>query len=154
MSDGPYLFDVGLVALAHAGTPVSDRALSYVRDAISGEIDAIVPYPALIGAHHILTSVYGFSNDDASALMRRFTDARRIHWVGDVGEQLAREGFDIAAEENIDGWDGYYAAVARAEGAATILTIDDDFDDLDGIDAEVVLSPSEFATLDDYVSSL
>jgi hypothetical protein len=28
MSDGPYLFDVGVVALAHAGTPVSESALT------------------------------------------------------------------------------------------------------------------------------
>lgn len=36
MSDGPYLFDVGVTALAHAGTPVSEGALSYVRKAITG----------------------------------------------------------------------------------------------------------------------
>lgn len=43
MSEGPYLFDVGVVALAHAGTPVSETALSYVTDAIKGTIDAVVP---------------------------------------------------------------------------------------------------------------
>lgn len=61
MSDagGPYLFDVGVIALAHTDTPVRDAALSYVRDAINGEIDAVVPYPALLGAHAVLTTYYG-----------------------------------------------------------------------------------------------
>ena len=30
-ADGPYLFDVGVIALAHSTAPVRDSALSYVR---------------------------------------------------------------------------------------------------------------------------
>jgi predicted nucleic acid-binding protein len=151
MSDGPYLFDVGVTALAHAGTPVSDGALSYVQKAIAGEIDAIVPYASLIGAHHILSSVYGFSNGEASALMQRFMDAKRVHWDEELPEETVRSGFERASKSNIDGWDGYYAQVAIEEGAQTILTIDDDFDELDGISAEVVLSSEEFDALNEYL---
>jgi hypothetical protein len=43
---GPYLFDVGVIALAHTAAPVRDAALSYVRNAIAGDIDVVVPYPA------------------------------------------------------------------------------------------------------------
>ena len=67
MSDGPYLFDVGVTALAHARTPVSGTALEYVRRAIRGEITAIVPHASLVGAHHVLTGVYGFAGGDAAA---------------------------------------------------------------------------------------
>ena len=151
MSEGPYLFDVGVTALAHAGTPVSDRALSYVRSAIDGEIDAIVPYASLVGAHHVLTNVYGFSSEDASALMDRFMDARRVHWHDAMLEETVRSGFDRAGAANVDGWDGFYAQVAAEEGAETILTIDDDFDRLADVSAEVVLSGEEFATLNDYL---
>jgi len=151
MSDGPYLFDVGVTALAHAGTPVSETALSYVRQAIAGEIDAIVPYASLIGAHHVLTAVYGFSNEDATALMDRFMDATRVHWYENMPEATVRDGFELAGNVNIDGWDGYYAQVAREEGAATILTIDDDFHRLDDVDATVILSRDEFATLNEYL---
>ena len=35
--EGPYLFDVGVIALAHTDAPVRDAALSYVRRAIAGE---------------------------------------------------------------------------------------------------------------------
>lgn len=151
MSDGPYLFDVGVTALAHAGTPVSDTALSYVRSAISGEIDAIVPYTSLVGAHHVLTSVYGFSNEEASGLMQRFMDANRVHWYDGMDESTVRGGFGCASEANVEGWDGYYAQVAREEGAETILTIDDDFRRIDGVSTEVILSPAEFSELDDYL---
>lgn len=151
MSEGPYLFDVGVTALAHAGTPVSDAALSYVRRAIEGEIDAVVPYPSLVGAHHILTSVYGFSNEDASALMTRFMDARRIYWCEEMPEATVRAGFERAGAANVDGRDGYYAQVAAEEGAETILTIDDDFDRLEDVSAEVILSADEFATLNDHL---
>lgn len=149
--DGPYLFDVGVTVLAHAGTPVSDVALSYVKQAISGEIDAVIPYTSLIGAQHVLASVYGFTNEEASALMQRFMDAKRIHWYTDLAEATVRTGIQRAGEANIDGWDGYYAQVAAEEGVETILTIDDDFERLDEVTAEVILSPDEFATLNNYL---
>lgn len=151
MSDGPYLFDVGVTALAHAGTPVSDRALSYVRRAIDGEIDAVVPYASLVGAHHILTTVYGFSSEDASALMGRFMDAKRIHWYEKMPEGTVRSGFERAGAVNVNGWDGFYAQVAGEEGAETILTIDDDFDRFEDVSADVILTTDEFATLNGYL---
>jgi predicted nucleic acid-binding protein len=150
MSDGPYLFDVGVVALAHAGTPVSEPALAHVRDAISGEIDAVVPYAALVGAHHVLTSFYGFSNERASRLMTNLMDATRIHWYDGLSERVVRSGFDIARELNVDGWDGYYAQVALEEGVETILTLDDDLERVDGVETEVILTPTEFERLDEF----
>jgi len=151
MAEGPYLFDVGVTALAHAGTPVSETPLSYVREAIQGSIDAVVPYASLVGAHHVLSSVYGFSNDEAARLMQRFMDAKRVHWYAGTPEGVIRNGFERSASLNIDGWDGYYAQVAIEEGVETILTLDDDFDQIDGVTAEVVLSSEEFATLNDYL---
>lgn len=151
MSSGPYLFDVGVTALAHAGTPVSEKPLSYVERAIRGEIDAVVPYASLVGAHHVLASVYGFSNEEASALMRRFMDATRIHWYDDIGEETVRGGFDYAGRLNIDAWDGYYSQAAIEEGVETILTLDDDLARLEGIATEVVLSPDEFHELNEFL---
>lgn len=151
MSDGPYLFDVGVTALAHAGTPVSETPLSYVRRAIAGEIDAVVPYPSLVGAHHVLTSVYGFSNEDASGLMQRFMDANRVHWHDEMREETVRSGFECAGDANVEGWDGYYARVAIEEGVETILTLDDDFRRVDGVSTEVVLSADEFKRLNEYL---
>ena len=148
---GPDLFDVGVIALAHAETPVSESALSYVRDAITGEIDAIVPHPALFGAHIVLTNYYQFSNAAASALMENFLEAKRIHWYERLPENVVREGFVLARELNIDGWDGYYAGVAIDEGARTIVTLDDDFARIEGVSTEVVLSAEEFATLNEFL---
>lgn len=154
MSDGPYLFDVSLVALAHAGTPVSDPALDYVRRAVAGDVDAVVPHPVLVGAHHTLRNVYHFSNAEASRLLAGFRDASRIHWHGSFPEDLLRDGFDLAGAENVDGWDGYYGAVARSEGVETILTLDDDFERIDGVACEVILDSSQFETLNEYVERL
>ena len=151
MSDGAYLFDVGVTALAHAGTPVSDTALSYVRRAIDGEIDAIVPYASIVGAHHVLSSYYGFSNRRASRLMANLMDAKRIDWYDEMHDGVVRSGFSLAGEENVEGWDGFYAQVARTEGVETILTLDDDFEHIDGVTAKVVLTPDEFVTLNEYL---
>lgn len=118
---------------------------------IVGDIGAIVPYASVIGAHTALRSYYGVSNAPASTLMENFMDATRIHWYDSMSEVLLREGFSLASDLNIGGWDGYYAQVAIAEGVETILTIDDDFETLSGVNATVVLSPEEFATLDDYL---
>ncbi len=155
MSDagGPYLFDVGVVALAHTTAPVRDVALSYVREAIAGEIDAVVPYPALFGAHAVLTTYYGYSNADASRLLQNFLDAKRIHWYDRMPEDVVRGGFSQASEVNVDGWDGYYAQVAIDEGVKTMLTIDDDFERFDAFDTEVILSPEEFAELNRFLEN-
>ena len=151
MSDGPYLFDVGVTALAHTDAPVRENALSYLRRAISGEIDAVVPYASVVGAHNALTSYYGLSNERASLLMENFMEAKRIHWYDGMSEGLVRDGLTLAAETNIDGWDGYYARVAIEEGVETVLTIDDDFETVEGIEANVILSSEEFAALNAYL---
>jgi predicted nucleic acid-binding protein len=150
-TDGPYLFDVGVIALAHSTAPVRDAALSYVRDAIAGNIDAIVPYPALIGAHTVLTAYYGHSNADASRLLQNFMDAKRIHWYDEMTRDVVRGGFSQASETNVDGWDGYYAQVAIDEGANTVLTIDDDFERFEAFDTEVILSPDDFSELNSFL---
>ncbi|WP_254831429.1 type II toxin-antitoxin system VapC family toxin [Haloglomus salinum] len=153
MSDagGPYLFDVGVIALAHTEAPVREAALSYVRDAITGDIEAVVPYPALIGAHTVLTTYYGRSNADASRLLQNFMDAKRVHWYDGMPDGVVRGGFSRAGDANVDGWDGYYAQVAISEGVNTVLTIDDDFERFDAFDTEVILTAEEFATLNDFL---
>jgi predicted nucleic acid-binding protein len=155
MSDasGPYLFDVGVIALAHSDAPVRDAALSYVKDAIGGEIDAVVPYPALFGAHAVLTTYYGCSNEAASRLLQNFMDAKRIHWYDRMPEQLVDDGFEQARTVNVDGWDGYYALVAIEEGVNTILTIDDDFERFDAFTTELILSPDDFRQLDAFLGN-
>lgn len=155
MSDagGPYLFDVGVIALAHTEAPVRETALSYVRDAITGEIEAVVPYPALLGAHTVLTTYYGRSNADASRLLQNFMDAKRIHWYGRMSEDIVRGGFSRAGDANVDGWDGYYAQIASSEGVNTVLTLDDDFERFDAFDTEVILSPDEFDELNRYLGT-
>lgn len=155
MSDasGPYLFDVGVIALAHTDAPVRDAALSYVRDAIAGTIDAVVPYPALVGAHTVLTTYYGRSNGEASKLLQNFMDAKRIHWYDGMAEDVVRGGFSRAQNANVGGWDGYYVQVAIDEGVRTVLTLDDDFERFDAFDTEVVLSPDEFRELNRFLGS-
>jgi len=153
MSDagGPYLFDVGVIALAHTEAPVREAALSYVRDAITGDIEAVVPYPALIGAHTVLTTYYGRSNADASRLLQNFMDAKRVHWYDKMPDGVVRGGFSRAGDANVDGWDGYHAQVAISEGVNTVLTIDDDFERFDAFDTEVILTAEEFAKLNDFL---
>jgi len=155
MSDagGPYLLDVGVVALAHSTAPVRDSALTIIRDAIAGEIDAVVPYPALFGAHHVLTGAFGCSNSVASRRLQNLMDAKRIHWYDRMPEDVVRGGLSQSSETNVDGWDGYYAQVAIDEGIHTVLTIDDDFERFDAFDTEVILSPDEFAELNRFLGS-
>jgi len=152
-SDGPYLFDVGVIALAHTDAPVRDAALSYVRDAITGEIDAVVPYPALFGAHTVLTTYYGYSNTDASRLLQNFMDAKRIQWYDGMTKTVVRNGLSQASELNIGGWDGYYTQVAIEEGVNTVLTIDDDFERCDMFDTEIILSPDEYTELNSFLGN-
>lgn len=154
MIDEPVLFDVGIIALSHAETPVSDRALEYVKRAVQGDLDAVVPYTAVIGTHHVLRNVYRFPRDRATRMLTNFLDAKRIYWYGKLKGSDARSALSIAGEHNIDSWNGYYARVARETGATTILTLDDDFERVDGLTSKVVLSDDEFEELNDYIVSL
>lgn len=148
---GPYLFDVGVIALAHTDAPVRDAALSYVRAAITGEIEAVVPYPAVFGAHSVLTTYYGRSNADASRLLENFLNAKRVRWCDTCSEATVRAALSRAGEANVGGWDGYYAEVAVDEGVETVLTLDDDFKRFDAFDTELILSTDEFRELDRYL---
>ncbi|MGQ4554901.1 hypothetical protein [Halobellus sp. GM3] len=150
--NGPYLFDVGVIALAHTDAPVRDAALEYVRAGIVGEIDAVVPYPAVIGAHNVLTTYYGRSNEEASRLLQNFLDANRIHWHDEITRTVVRDAFSRASDANVEGWDSYYAEVAIDEGVSTVLTIDDDVERFDAFDTETVLSPDQFRELNQYLS--
>lgn len=150
---GPYLFDVGMIALAHSRAPVRDAALSYVQDAVTGEINAVVPYPAVIGAHNILTTYYGQSNAGAAQVLQNFMEAKRIHWSSKMSENILRGGFSQASKANVGGWDGYYAQVAVDEEVNTVLTIDDDFERFDGFATEIILSPDEFRELNQFLGS-
>ena len=149
----PYLFDVGVIALAHTEAPGRDGALSYVRDAITGEIDAIVPYPALFGAHTVLTTYYDRSNEEVSRLLGNFMDSKRIHWYDEMPESVVRGGVSRAGEANVDGWDGYYAEVAIEEGVNTLLTIDYDFERFDAFETEIILSPEQFRELNRFLEN-
>ena len=155
MSDAgsPYLFDVGVIALAHTEAPVRDAALSYVRDAIAGDIDAVVPYPALFGAYTVLTTYYGRSHADASRLLQNFMNAKRIQWYDGMPEDVVRGGFSQASDANVSGWDGYYAQVAVDEGVNTVVTIDDDFERFDAFDTEIILSSDEFSELNKFLGN-
>ncbi|WP_137285533.1 type II toxin-antitoxin system VapC family toxin [Halorussus salinisoli] len=152
-ADGPYLFDVGVIALAHTNAPVRDTALSYVRDAIAGDIEAVVPYPAVFGAHTVLTTYYGRSNAEASRLLQNFLDAKRIHWYDEIAEDVVRSGLSRSSATNVGGWDGYYAQVAIEEGVNTVLTIDDDFDRFEAFDTEIILSRDEFRELNTFLEN-
>lgn len=148
---GTYLFDVGVVALAHADTPVSGRALSYLRDAIRGDIDAIVPYPVVFGAHVVLTNYYGFSTGAVTEMMLNFMDSERIHWQEDMSEAVVRSALGRASALHIDAWDGYYGDVALTAEVTTVLTLDETLDSVAGVSTEVILSPAEFAILNDFL---
>lgn len=149
-SDGPVLFDVGVVALAHSDTPMRETSLGYVRDAIRGDIDAVVPYQAVYGAHHILNYDYGFSNAEATRVLTNFLDARQIHWYAGPNGPDTRNGLALSGEHNIEGWDGYYAHVALTTGATTVITLDDDFERIDGLSVEIPLTEDEYKRFHEY----
>ena len=150
-SDGPYLLDAGVVALAHTDAPVRNAVLDRLKAGIAGEIEAVVPYPAVIGAHHVLTAYYGRSNGAASRLLRNFPDAGRTHWYDGVPRGVVRDGLSLAGDADVGGWDGCYAAVATAEDVNTVATIDDDFERFDAFDTEVILSPEQYRELNAYL---
>ncbi|WP_129115018.1 hypothetical protein [Halegenticoccus tardaugens] len=72
-----------------------------------------------------------------------------IYWYDAIDERTVSDGFELSGGANVDG--GYYARVAVEEGVETILTIDDDFDRIDGVNAEVVLDPEELRRPNEYL---
>jgi predicted nucleic acid-binding protein len=150
------VLDVGVVALAHTNpeTPGQENALDHVRRAIRGERETVVPYSSVLGAHHVLRDVYRMPRAEASHRLSGFVGAERPQWYGGITERDSMEALSIAGEHNIDAWDGYYAHVARKTGAGTVLTLDDDFERVDGFSTEVILSPTEFAELSEYIDEI
>ena len=110
-----------------------------------------MPYPALFGAHTVLTTYYGRSNAAASRLLQNFMDTKRIYWYDGTPEEIVRGGLSWASETNVGGWVGYYAQVVIDKGVNTVLTIDNDFERIDAFDTEVILSPDEFSELNRFL---
>ena len=150
--EDPVLFDVGAVALAHSGTPMSGTALKYVRDAVHGDLDAVVPYQALFGAHHILNRDYHFSREDATYVLTNFLGSRQVSWYAGPNGSDTQHGLHIAGGHNIEGWDGFYAHVARSTDATTLVTLDDDFERVNDLSIEIPLTDDEGEQLDEYLA--
>jgi predicted nucleic acid-binding protein len=150
--DDPVLFDVGVVALAHSGTPMSDTALELVRDAVHGDLDAVVPYQALFGAHHILNRDYHFTREDATHVLTNFLAAGQVHWYAGPNGSDTQHSLDIAGKRNIEGWDGFYAHVAQSTDATTVVTLDDDFERIQDLSIEVPLTDDEREELHEYLA--
>jgi predicted nucleic acid-binding protein len=150
--EDPVLFDVGAVALAHSGTPMSGTALEYVRDAVHGDLDAVVPYQALFGAHHILNRDYHFPREDATYVLTNFLGARQVHWYAGPKGSDTQHGLDIAGGHNIEGWDGFYTHVARSTDATTLVTLDDDFERVNDLSIEIPLTDDEREQLHEYLA--
>lgn len=154
MSD--VLLDVGVVALAHTKpeTPGHEVALDHIRRAIRGERATVIPYPAVVGAHHVLRDIYRMPRAEASHRLIGLIGAKQPQWYEAITETDIDGALTIVGEHNIDAWDGYYAHIARETDAKTVLTLDDDFERVDGLTAEVVLSSDEFTELSDYIDSI
>jgi predicted nucleic acid-binding protein len=150
------VLDVGVTALAHAApaTPGHESALEHVRRAIRGERETVVPYPAVVGAHHVLRDVYRMPRAEASDRLAGFVAAERPHWYDTATEADIEAALSIAGTHNIDAWDGYYAHVARNTGASTVITLDDDFERVGELSADIVLSSAEFADLSAYIDGI
>ena len=132
---------------------MSGTALGYVRDAVYGDLDAVVPYQALFGAHHVLNRDYGLSRAEATRVLENFLGARHVHWYAGPNGSDTKRGLDLAGEHNIEGWDGYYAHVARTTGATTVITLDDDFERVEGLSVEIPLTETEREQLHKYLLS-
>jgi predicted nucleic acid-binding protein len=148
-----YVFDVGVIALSHADTPVSEPAFEYIKDAIRGDIIGIIPNTALLGAHHVLRNNYHIKRDVAADLLRNLQTATAINWYESVSSDSVTTALREAGRENIEAWDTYYAKVTEETGADKILTLDDDFDRV-GVDFEVVLNEEEFEILLEFMENL
>ena len=154
MSSPKYVFDVSAIALSHAGTPVSDPALRYLKSAIRGEVIGILPSSAVIGAHHILRKAYHIRRDVASDILGNLQTARQLEWYESISSQLLNASLETTAETNINAWDGYYSQIVRETNADKILTLDDDFERVGGVDYEVLLTESEFTQLDEFIENI
>ena len=72
------LFEVRAIALSHSNAPVNDTALVYARQAVHGDLDAVVPYAAVYDAHHILCNGYSFAVNEATHVLTNLLDALEI----------------------------------------------------------------------------
>jgi predicted nucleic acid-binding protein len=145
---GDYLFDTGVIVLAIADTDVSDGPYEYLRAAVYGEIDVVIPTPVLIGAYHILVNDYDFDKQNAEYAISNILERDCIEWWTGPNKDTVEEGLKTSVQLNIEGWDGYYAHIAEVSGISTIVGIDDDLDRIDGIEFEHPMSQEEKAQAD------
>jgi hypothetical protein len=69
---------VGIVALTHSAVPVRDEALGWIRNGISGGIDLSITTSAVVGADHILRTVYEMGQQAVSERLENLLSASSI----------------------------------------------------------------------------
>lgn len=150
----PAVADVGVVALAHAQTPVSAPVLDIIRAGVTGELDLVIPAPAIIGAHHVLTGVFGATDRDAARVLRNLLTAHNIRLYDDTSRPNLDSALENVETHNVDGWDGYYIRAYRQLNGGSLLTTDDDFASIGDVNDEIILTEEEFRELNTYLEGV
>ncbi len=152
MNDGPLVYEVGPLTLAFTETPVSERFLEYVRKAVYGEVEAIIPNAAMIGAYHNLRRVYNFRRGDAANIVTNLTESKRIQWYSKISTSNLNEGLKHAHECSIEGWDGYFVDLTIDTGG-TLLTIDTGIEELDRVASINPMDEEDYSRLNEYLKA-
>jgi len=151
--DEAYFLDVSAVALSHAMTPYSRPALDYVQRGIAGEIEVVMPYEVLYGAQHQLEMRYNLSNPEASHRMLNLYAADSLRWVS-MDSDTANAGLHRSKNANIEAWDGFFAEMALQADTSAIVSLDNDFERIEGPRHENPLTPEQAKKLHQYIERL
>ena len=118
------IVDIGPVVLSHCENPAKDEAIDFIKKVISGEINAIIPLTAFIGAYHVMTRYLRINCKEVADELLTTLELRSPVFFGDLSIDETISAIRSAFNFNINGWDGYLVALAEKIGASIIYTID------------------------------
>ena len=139
--------DVGIIVIAHVMNPARDEAIDFLKRVLTGDIRAIIPTSAFLGAYHILTRYLRVPRLDAKKSLVQTLEIEAPMFYEDIKVEQVIDGLDLASVYNIESWDGYLISLAQEFDAYIIFTIDRDFRKIPGFS---VVNPISDKLMEEY----
>lgn len=132
------IVDVGIIAVACFKNPLKEHSINFLADILMQRKRAAIPITCIIGAYHITTKYLKASRIAVKKVLEGLLATRSAALYPQASIDIAIDAIEYAAHYNIESWDGYLIALAKAVGNSIIYTLDKE---LEKVKEVIVVNP-------------
>jgi len=116
--------DVGPIVVSHCENPAKEAMTNFLEAVLCGDIPAVIPVTAFLGAYHILTKYLKISRQDALIALEETLNVDSPAFYEGITRTETKNALKISSINNIESWDGFLLNIARSFNTKVVYTID------------------------------